>query len=72
MPNRTVYIRIEDLDKWNALENKSEWLHKHLNLDLDRLNHLKKQLVRVETKMVDNLVNTHHVDFLNKKKGTRK
>lgn len=31
MPNRTIYIRNEDLDKWQALDNKSEFVHKALN-----------------------------------------
>lgn len=28
---KTVYIREEDIDKWNALPNKAAWLHEHLN-----------------------------------------
>lgn len=26
-----IYIRKEDEDKWNAIDNKAEWLHFHLN-----------------------------------------
>jgi hypothetical protein len=32
MPNRTVYIKQLDLDKWEALDNKSAWLHEHLTM----------------------------------------
>jgi hypothetical protein len=32
MLKKTVYFRDqEDLDKFNALPNKAEWLHEHLN-----------------------------------------
>lgn len=31
MPRVTQYIRNEDLDKWNALNNKSEFIHNALN-----------------------------------------
>lgn len=30
MPRVTQYIRDEDLDKWNSINNKSEWISKHL------------------------------------------
>ena len=31
MPQVTVYIRQEDLEKWKALQGKSEFLHNALN-----------------------------------------
>lgn len=31
MPQRSVYIREEDDIKWQALENKAQWVHDHLN-----------------------------------------
>lgn len=31
MPTVPVYIRVEDLDKWRALENKAEFVHNALN-----------------------------------------
>lgn len=31
MPNRTIYIRKDDIDKWDAIESKPEWLHEQLN-----------------------------------------
>ena len=30
MPQVTVYIRKDDLKKWEAIEKKSQWLHEHL------------------------------------------
>ena len=30
MPNRTIYIRNDDLLKWEAIDNKAEWLHERL------------------------------------------
>lgn len=31
MPTISIFIRKDDLPKWQALENKSEWLHSKLN-----------------------------------------
>ncbi len=31
MPDAKIYIRTEDLDKWNAIEKKSEFIHNALN-----------------------------------------
>ena len=55
MPDVKVYIRSEDLELWNKIEKKSEWMHNALN---GRLKHLEKQLGRLEKKMVDDIVNT--------------
>jgi len=46
MPNRTVYIRPDNVDTWNSLENKSEWLNdllgaKEVVATIDRLPHIK-------------------------------
>lgn len=35
MPQQTVYIRQADLDKWKALENKADFISKHLNNEPD-------------------------------------
>lgn len=43
MPNRTQYIRNEDVDAWDALENKSEWIHNHLNQPLPRIMKAEKE-----------------------------
>lgn len=31
MPTLPVYIRVDDLDKWKALDNKAEFIHNALN-----------------------------------------
>jgi hypothetical protein len=31
MPQVTVYVRNEDLDKWKAIDKKAEWLHECIN-----------------------------------------
>lgn len=31
MPQVTVYVRQEDLDKWKAIDRKSEFIHQALN-----------------------------------------
>lgn len=36
MPQVTVYIREDDLDKWKAVEKKSEFIHNALRLDFDK------------------------------------
>ena len=33
MPQVTVYVRSEDLEKWKAVEKKSEFIHKALNFE---------------------------------------
>lgn len=37
MPQVTVYIRNDDLEKWKAIEKKSEWLHNHLHTAITNL-----------------------------------
>lgn len=32
MPKRTIWIRNEDMEVWNAIQDKPEWLHKVINL----------------------------------------
>lgn len=34
MPQVTVYVREDDLDKWKSIDKKSEWLHNHLNVEI--------------------------------------
>lgn len=40
MPQKTVFVRDGDLDKWNAIEKKSEFIHNALsdkqNFELDK------------------------------------
>lgn len=31
MPHRNIWVRKEDLDKWEKISNKSEWLHEQLS-----------------------------------------
>lgn len=31
MPKVTIYIRNDDYPKWQAIADKPEWLHEHLN-----------------------------------------
>lgn len=31
MPRVTQYIRNDDMPAWEAIENKSEWIHEHLH-----------------------------------------
>lgn len=31
MPRTTQYIKEEDMEQWNKIENKSQWIHDHLN-----------------------------------------
>lgn len=31
MPKVTIWIRNEDYDKWDAIKDKPEWLHEHIN-----------------------------------------
>ena len=35
MPQVTVYIRNEDLDKWKAVEKKTEFMHEALNGNIE-------------------------------------
>lgn len=46
MPRRNVFIRAEDIDAWDTMQKRPEWLHKklqeykngHLGLDLTEKN----------------------------------
>ena len=31
MPNRTIYIRKEDIKNWDSIDDKPEWLHMNLH-----------------------------------------
>jgi hypothetical protein len=35
MPRVNIYIRKEDVDKWDAIENRPEWIHEKLNEDTE-------------------------------------
>jgi hypothetical protein len=41
MPTLSVFIRKDDVDKWKALENKSEFLHNSLNHIADQIKVIK-------------------------------
>lgn len=34
MPSVHIWIKKDDWDKWQAIADKPEWLHEHLNADL--------------------------------------
>lgn len=79
MLKKTVYFRTqEDLDKFNAIKNKAEWLQTQLNPELGfGLTNLAKAEAGVEMipkgKITYGTITngTTHTNFLNKKKGTR-
>lgn len=33
MPNKTFYLKREDVKDWEAIDNKSLWIHEHLRKD---------------------------------------
>lgn len=37
MPRVNIYIRNEDLDRWNAIEDKPEWLHEKLSTVVEKI-----------------------------------
>jgi hypothetical protein len=37
MPNKTVYIRVEDVDKWELIPNKAEMIHNAIEYELARI-----------------------------------
>lgn len=45
---RTVYFRPEDIELWNAIDNKAQWLHEKLNKN--KTNYIAKP----DTKLVNN------------------
>lgn len=59
MPTVSVFIRKGDLEKWKALENKSKWLHEHLNVSDYGLEHAKEltQSLSTSTKLRQDLLN---------------
>ena len=42
MPDVKVYIRAENIDKWNAVENKAEWINTILSNSTDTSNYGRK------------------------------
>lgn len=50
-----VYIHTSNEDKWKKIENKSAWLNAML-ADGEQVKHLKKQLAKVETKAINQLI----------------
>lgn len=44
MPNKTIYLKEEDLEKWDSLENKSEFIHQALTKGTDSETNPKKQI----------------------------
>jgi hypothetical protein len=56
MPNRTIYIRKEDLDKWEAIEDKPTWLQIALNgTDVPTVNKVIKERKEIEKIMEQHL-----------------
>lgn len=47
MPQVTVYVRDEDLDKWKAIEKKSEFLHRALTNGLQEP--FRNQVINIKT-----------------------
>lgn len=45
MPDVKIYIRSEDWNKWQAISNKPEWLHTHLNEDDLTLKEVKQSFI---------------------------
>lgn len=44
MPQRTVYVRDDDLDKWNSVQKKSELIHDALSsVDIRAYNRAKAE-----------------------------
>jgi hypothetical protein len=39
MPHANIWIRVEDWDKWQALPDKPDWIHRNLAVDI-----LKREL----------------------------
>lgn len=54
MPRVTVYIRQADLEAWQSIENKSQWIHERLGggedsgTDMSSLDRLVRQRVQEE------------------------
>jgi hypothetical protein len=46
MPDVKVYIRADDLDKWNSIEKKSEFIHNALNAKAEPNDALNEKLKR--------------------------
>lgn len=61
----SVYIRKADEELWKSLPKKTQAIHDLLNGRVERAAHLQKQLARVETKMVDELVETRVMPIIN-------
>jgi len=58
MPQVTVYIRNEDLDKWKSIVKKSEFIHESLNLFNSSVPESWYPEVRKEIKSVEKIINT--------------
>jgi len=49
MPNRTIYIRQEDLKKWNSIKNKPEWLHLAINgTNVSQINNVIEEKSKID------------------------
>lgn len=47
MPTLSVFFRKDDVPKWKAIENKSEWLHRNLaHTDIPEIERIKRELDR--------------------------
>jgi hypothetical protein len=43
MPNITLYIKNEDIDRWRRLKGKAPFVSKHLNEYWDKIEHKEKK-----------------------------
>lgn len=48
MPNKTIYVNDEDLEAWNAIENKSRWISAALRGTPAKFNEIDKERKKIE------------------------
>lgn len=55
MPKYNIWIRVEDNDKWKAIADKPEWLHKRLNSKEAATDLLKEKMDKAKREIVEEL-----------------
>jgi hypothetical protein len=55
MPDVKVYIRTEDLVKWNAIEKKAQWLHEKLSSSYDLRKEYTAEVTAKTTDALDSM-----------------
>lgn len=58
MPQKTVFIRDEDLLKWNLTEKKSQWLHDALNSEKGITRSIKQSVEKAKEELVEDNLKT--------------